>query len=90
MGIVSLSVINNKILALILQKITVFFLLNTINIDISHGAIICTSIHCPIPNDKQSSIIRRTKEISLYCAHVCIHIHVIKQMITPPSTCVKL
>ena len=26
-------------------------------------------------------------EISLYCAHICIHIHVIKQMITPKYLC---
>ena len=24
-----------------------------------------------------------SEDISLYCAHICIHIHVIKQMITP-------
>ena len=27
------------------------------------------------------------EEISLYCAHICIHIHVIKQMITPKYLC---
>ena len=34
-----------------------------------------------------SILVSLVEEISLYCAHICIHIHVIKQMITPKYLC---
>ena len=47
---------------------------------------VCSTSHTTIERPTSGSG-EDKEEISLYCAHICIHIHVIKQMITPKYLC---
>ena len=47
----------------------------------------CVCLNARSIINKKNELNIMVEEISLYCAHICIHIHVIKQMITPKYLC---